>query len=65
MYRNNWPLMALSLYQQRISAQVSTGTTRGAVHAEHQPALTTRASGSAAKVGLGILRGFFTKLNHG
>ena len=65
MYRNNWPLMAHSLYQQRINAQVSTGATRGTVHAELEPALTTRGSGLRSKPGFGLLKGFFTKLSHG
>jgi hypothetical protein len=65
MYRNTWPLMVLSLYQQRISAQVPSGATRGTAHAELEPALTARTSGLGLKPGFGLLKGFFTKLNHG
>jgi squalene-hopene/tetraprenyl-beta-curcumene cyclase len=65
MYRNTWPLMALSLYQQRTSDQVPAGPTRGAAQGELEPALTTRGSGSGLKPGFGLLKGFFTKSNHG
>jgi squalene-hopene/tetraprenyl-beta-curcumene cyclase len=66
MYRNTWPLMALSLYHQRIKTQpVSTGTTRTTTHAGFEPVLTTRVSGSGSIPGFGLLKGFFTKLHHG
>jgi hypothetical protein len=57
--------MALSLYQQRLNAQVSSGASRGTVHAEPQPALAARGSGSGLKPGFGLLKGFLTKLSHG
>jgi len=65
MYRNNWPLMALSLYHQRVGAQVAAGSTRSTTHTAFEPVLTTRASGSGSIPGFGLLKGFFTKFNHG
>jgi squalene-hopene/tetraprenyl-beta-curcumene cyclase len=66
MYRNNWPLMALSLYHQRIKTQpVSTATPRSNSHSGFEPVLTARGSGSGSILGFGLLKGFFTKSHHG
>src|SRR5260221_14717071 len=46
MYRNNWPLMGLALYHQRIKGQpFSTGATRATRKTGFEPVRAPRASG--------------------
>ena len=70
MYRNNWPLMALSIYSQRVRAHVPTGTplVPSAVSTTtpaSDPALTTSFLSLASIPGFELLKEFFTKLSHG
>ena len=65
MYRNNWPLMALSMYRQRVGAALPGAPSRNTTHTGFEPVLATRSSGSGSIRGFGILKGFFTKLSHG
>jgi hypothetical protein len=71
MYRNNWPLLALSVYAQKQAGTVApkgepvlseqSGISRSAL----EPTFATLASGFSSLPGIELLRELLTKLNHG
>jgi squalene-hopene/tetraprenyl-beta-curcumene cyclase len=69
MYRNNWPLMALSMYQQRIGSHISTelvpAVSAEAGHDAAQRSLATSVSVLGSVPGFELLKEFITRLSHG
>ncbi|MBV9273452.1 MAG: squalene--hopene cyclase [Verrucomicrobia bacterium] len=69
MYRNNWPLMALSMYQQRIESPISTELLPAAAVKDEDGAiqrnLATSVSVLGSVPGFELLKEFITRLSHG
>jgi squalene-hopene/tetraprenyl-beta-curcumene cyclase len=71
MYRNNWPLLALSLYAQKLAGKLAPeneavlSEQRAARRSAFEPAFATLASGFSSLPGIELLREILTKLNHG
>jgi hypothetical protein len=71
MYRNNWPLLALSFYAKKLAntmapeGEAVLSEQRGIHRSAFEPAFATLASGFSSLPGIELLRELLTKLNHG
>jgi hypothetical protein len=71
MYRNNWPLLALSFYAKKLANTMAPESKavlreqRGNHRSALEPAFATLASGFSSLPGIELLRELLTKLNHG
>jgi squalene-hopene/tetraprenyl-beta-curcumene cyclase len=71
MYRNNWPLLALSVYAKKLAdtmapeSEAVLSEQRDVHRSALEPAFATLASGFSSLPGIELLREFLTKLNHG
>jgi hypothetical protein len=71
MYRNNWPLLALSVYARKLAdtkapqSEAVLSEQRDVHRSALEPAFATLASGFSSLPGIELLREILTKLNHG
>jgi hypothetical protein len=71
MYRNNWPLLALSFYAKNLAntmapeSEAVLSEQRDIHRSAFEPAFATLASGFSSLPGIELLRELLTKLNHG
>jgi hypothetical protein len=71
MYRNNWPLLALSFYAKSVASTIAPeneavlNEQRAVQRSALEPAFATLASGFSSLPGIELLREILTKLNHG
>jgi hypothetical protein len=71
MYRNNWPLLALSLYAKNMASTMAPeneavlNEQRDVQRSALEPAFANLASGFSSLPGIELLREILTKLNHG
>jgi squalene-hopene/tetraprenyl-beta-curcumene cyclase len=69
MYRNNWPLLALAMYEKRLSAELDSELESVESASRTGESMTPAFSGAVASVaslpGVEFLKELFARLNHG